>query len=124
MESNSKLIHWIPRILCILAILFISIFALDSFSPELSFWPQVGGFFIHLIPSLILLILLIFTWKREFIGGIIFTLVGLVLTPFIFSLNYRMNNSTLMSIGIVMLITFPFIIVGILFIISHFIKKK
>ena len=38
--------------------------------------------------------------------------------------NYNMNHSVGMSIGIIMAITFPFVVVGILFIISHFIKKK
>jgi hypothetical protein len=99
-------------------------FALDAFSSELSVWQQIGIFLIHLIPSFILLALLILAWKREFIGGIIFTIIGLGLTPIVFIHNYRMNHSVFMSIGIIMSITIPFALVGILFIISHFKKKK
>jgi len=33
MKTTTKILYWSPRILCILAILFISIFALDAFEP-------------------------------------------------------------------------------------------
>lgn len=124
MKKSAKIFYWLPRILCILAILFVSLFALDAFSPELSIWQQIGGFLIHLIPSFILLALLILAWKREFIGGIIFIIIGLGLSPIVFSHNYRMNHSIFMSLGIILTITIPFAIVGVLFIISHFKRKK
>lgn len=124
MEKFSSIIHWAPRILCILAILFISLFALDSFNPELSIWQQLSAFLIHLIPSFILLALLLVAWKWEFIGGIIFSLIGLVFSPIVFIHNFNMNHSIWMSLGIIMAITFPFIVVGILFIWSHKIKKR
>jgi hypothetical protein len=125
MKSSLGLFHWLPRIICILAILFISMFALDAFSPELTFWQQVGGFLIHLIPSFIFIALLIVAWKWEFIGGIIFTLIGLGLSPFVFLLNHNRNQlSSGASLGIVLIITFPFVVVGILFMISHFRKRN
>ncbi len=124
MEKSSKIIHWAPRILCILAILFISLFALDSFNPELSIWQQMGAFLIHLIPSFILLTLLLVAWKWEFIGGITFSAIGLVFSPIIFIHNYNMNHSIWVSLGINIAITFPFIVVGILFIWSHKMRKK
>lgn len=124
MKTSVKILHWSPRIICILAILFISLFALDSFSPDLTIWQQIGAFLIHLIPSFLLLVLLIVAWKREFIGGIIFTLIGLGFSPFIFVHNYKMNQSVWMSLTIVLVITVPFIIAGILFIVSHSKKKK
>lgn len=124
MEKNIKIFHWAPRITCILAILFISIFALDSFSPDLTVWQQIGRFLMHLIPSFILIIFLIVAWKWEFIGGIIFILIGVGFSPWIFVHNYNMNHSIWISIGIILAITFPFVIVGILFLISHFRKKK
>jgi len=119
-----RIFYWLPRVLCILAIFFVSIFALDAFSPELSFWSQIGAFIVHLIPSFVLLILLILAWKKELIGGILFTIIGLGLTPIIFTHNYRMNHSVFLSLGIILSITIPFVIVGILFIISHYMKKK
>jgi hypothetical protein len=67
---------------------------------------------------------LIIAWKWELIGGIIFTIIGIAFSPFIFLHNFRMNHSFWMSIGIIMMITVPFIIVGILFIVSHLEKRK
>ena len=124
MNISVKTWYWLPRILCILAIAFVSLFALDAFSSELSLWQQIGAFLMHLIPSFILLALLILAWKKELIGGIIFMLIGLGLSPVVFSHNYRMNHSIFMSLGIILTITIPFVIVGLLFLISHFKRKK
>ena len=124
MKTSTQLIYWLPRILCILAILFVSMFALDAFDPKLTIWQQIGGFIIHLIPSFILTLFLIIAWKWEVVGGIIFALVGIVFTPFIYSHNYQMNHSVGMSLGIILMITFPFIVVGGLFITSYRMKKK
>ena len=122
--TSVRIFHWLPRVLCIVAILFVSIFALDAFSPELSFWSQIGAFIVHLIPSFVLLLLLILAWKKELIGGILFATIGLGLTPIVFTHNYRMNHSIITSLGIILSITIPFTVVGVLFIISHFKKKK
>jgi hypothetical protein len=122
MKTGIKVLHWIPRIICILAILFISLFALDSFSPDLTIWQQIGAFLIHLIPSFVLLALLIVAWKWEFIGGIIFTAISIGFSPVIYLHNFKMNQSIWMSISIVLVITFPFVIAGIIFIVGH-IKK-
>ena len=124
MNTSVKTWYWLPRILCMFAIAFVSLFALDAFSSELSFWQQIGAFLMHLIPSFILLALLILAWKKELIGGIIFMLIGLGLSPVVFSHNYRMNHSIFMSLGIILTITIPFAIVGLLFLISHFKRKK
>lgn len=124
MKTSIRLFHWLPRIICILAILFISLFAADSFAPGLTIWQQLGDFLMHLIPSFILLALLIVAWKWERIGGIIFMVLGIGLSPFIFMLNYNRNHSIGMSLVIILTITIPFFVVGILFIISHNIKKK
>jgi hypothetical protein len=123
MKTSSAIIHWIPRILCILAILFVSMFALDSFDERLTIWQQIGGFLIHLIPSYILLALLLVAWKWEFIGGILFLLIGLGFSPFIYLHNFDMNHSVWMSLFIVLMINIPFVLVGALFIVSHFKKK-
>jgi hypothetical protein len=124
MKTSDRIFYWFPRIFCILAILFISLFALDSFSPELTIWQQLGAFFIHLIPSFILLVFLFIAWKWEFIGGIIFILIGFAFSPYIFFHNYNMNHSIGLSLVIILTITMPFIIVGIFFLISHRIKKR
>lgn len=124
MKKSVKIIQWLPRIICILAILFVSLFAIDAFEPGHTIWQQLGAFFMHLIPSFILISILIIAWKWELTGGIIFIIIGLVLTPFVFSMNYKMNESIWMSLGIIASITIPFVVVGILFTLSYQLKKK
>ncbi|MEI6456167.1 MAG: hypothetical protein WCO93_07750 [bacterium] len=124
MKPKIIVIHWIPRILCILAILFISVFALDSFDPRLTIWQQIGGFLIHLIPTYVLILFLYVAWKWELIGGIILAILGAAFTPIIYMMNYNMNHSVWITLSIVAMITLPFIIIGGLFILSHFMKMK
>jgi hypothetical protein len=116
--------HWIPRGLCIMAILFVSMFALDSFAPGLTIWEQIGGFLIHLIPTYILLAALFIAWNWEKIGGIILMTIGLGLSPFVFSMNWHRTGSIWVALGIVLVINIPFVMVGALFIISNYLKKK
>ena len=55
MKTSTKALYWTARILCILAILFVSLFSLDSFSSERTFWQNTTAFLMHNIPSFILL---------------------------------------------------------------------
>jgi len=116
--------HWIPRILSILAILFVSLFAADSFDTNLTWWQQISGFVVHLVPSFILVLALIIAWNKELLGGIVFIFLGFIFTPIVFSMNYKGNHSIGISLSVIAMVTFPFIIVGVLFLISHFRKMK
>jgi hypothetical protein len=125
MKTSFRVFHWLPRIVFILAILFISVFALDSFAPGLTIWQQLAGFIIHLIPSFILIAILIIAWKHELIGGIIIAVTSILMSPLIFNLNHNRNHfSDAQSLFNVLIITFPFIVAGILFIVSHYLNKK
>lgn len=124
MKTGNRILHWLPRILCIMAILFVSMFALDAFDPQLTIWQQIKAFFMHLIPSFILIVMLLVAWKWELIGGILLALTGLIMTPFVFNMNYNMNHSVLTSMIIILIITFPFVLTGILFIVDHYTKTR
>ena len=125
MKTSVRVFQWLPGIICILAILFVSLFATDAFAPGLTIWQQLGGFLIQLVPSFILIAFLIVAWKWELIGGIIFVVIGLVTSPLVFMLNHNRNHlSIAASLKNVLMNTFPFIIVGVLFIISNSLKKK
>jgi len=123
MKTSVLIVHWIPRVLCMLAIMLVSIFALDSFSPDRTFWQNIGAFMIHMIPSFVLLAILIVAWKWELAGGIVLTLTGLVLSVLVYIHNFKMNHSVGKSIGVILIITFPFIVAGVLFIVSHYLKR-
>lgn len=124
MMAAERTLFWTPRILCILAILFVSMFALDSFAPELTLIQQIGAFLMHLVPSFVLLALLVVAWRWELIGGLIFILIGIVFSPIIYQHNFRMNHSVMISLQVILLITFPFIVVGSLFVVHHFFRMK
>ena len=124
MTTKEMIILWSPRILCIGAILFVSMFALDSFEHGIPFGQQLLNFFMHLVPTYVLLLLLAIAWKWPFVGGILFTIIGIVMSPFVYNMNLNRTHSVLTSITIILMITVPFIIVGILFIVSHLQKSR
>lgn len=125
MKKSIQFIYWTPRILGILMILFLSMFALDSFAPNLSLWQQIGAFLIHLIPSYILVAALAVAWKWEKLGGWLFTVIGVVFSIAVFLLNLNRNNfSAGQSMLTTLIVAVPFIVVGILFLVSYRLKKQ
>jgi len=124
MNRLTKITHWTPRILCMLAILLISVFALDAFEPGQTICHQLLVFAIHLIPTFILTAILIIAWKWERTGGIILGIAGLAFGIFIFWVNYRNHRSLWNIISAVMALAFPFVLSGVLFIFSHYLKEK
>jgi len=124
MTKKENITLWAPRILCIGAILFVSMFALDSFGPRIPFGQQLLNFLMHLIPSFVLTLLLVIAWKRQLIGGILFTIAGIGFSPFVFMLNYNRTQSIETSLLIILVITIPFVIIGTLFIMGHYMKKE
>ena len=124
MENLVKWFHWIPRLLCIGAILFVSMFALDAFSPGLTIWEQVRDFLIHLIPTYVLILVLWFAWIKEKWGGLLYIAIGAITSVPVFLLNYHRTGSFWIGLSIVFLINVPFIMVGALFLISDYLKKK
>jgi hypothetical protein len=79
MEKNHKgFVYWAPRIMSIIFILFLGLMSLDVFSSELSLGQTLLALFMHNLPALILLVVLIIAWKREIVGGITYILGGLV----------------------------------------------
>lgn len=65
-------LYWAPRVAAIVFIGFISLFSLDVFSGEGSLIEMLGGFVIHLIPSIITLFSLTIAWSHDLVGGILF----------------------------------------------------
>ena len=125
MKPSIKFIHWTPRIICILSILFISIFAADALEHGTTVWQKLVNLSMHLIPTFILTVLLIVAWKWEYVGGMLFIIIGIATSPFIFMINHNRNHFSVgQSIGVIAMINLPFVVVGILFMISHNIKKK
>ena len=100
---------WIPRVVAILFILFVSLFALDAFSGEASVLVKLGGFLIHLVPSFVLSAILVLAWKRPAYGGAAFILAGILFT---LVFNTHEQLSSFLSISV------PPFVIGALFIAS------
>ncbi len=112
---KSTILYWIPRILTILSILFLTMFSLDSFGGNETFSAKMLGFLIHNIPVLILIAILIIAWKWEIAGGILFILASLA--GFIYFHSFSGNPGSLVVIA-------PFLIVGILFILHYVLYER
>ena len=84
-ELSRRTLLWVPRVLSIVYIAFLSLFALDAFSEEYGFWRTLLALAIHLIPSLVLVSSLVLAWRREWIGGVLFAAAGLYYTFIVLS---------------------------------------
>ena len=76
MAKVNKFIFWTPRILLIVFALFLVIFSFDVFDSASGLGEILIGLLIHNLPSFVLLIILIISWKHDLIGGIIFMILG------------------------------------------------
>lgn len=104
--KQSRLI-WVPRVLVLSFTGFMTLFSLDSFSGKDSFLMELAGFLIHLVPVFLLVGVLVFTWNRPRIGGILLLLVGAGFTVF-FESYQELSNFLVISL--------PVILPGLLFI--------
>lgn len=60
------------------------------------------------------------TWKWGIVIGIILLAIGIILSPLLYIHNFKMNHSVGWSLFIVLVISFPFILAGLLFIRNHY----
>ena len=103
----AKIIHWAPRIAAILIIIFVSLFSLDVFDMEASPLELLGGFLMHNIPSIVMLVLLIFAWKRPVVGFVAFLATAALFAIFFVRSIYSLPNLLLFVLPI-LLIAFLF----------------
>jgi len=114
------LIYWTPRVLSILLLLFLTLFSFDVFGQGYGFWGTALAFFMHNIPVIIGLILLIIAWKYEIVGSIAFLFGGFF---YIFLLVFGGNFEWFMLVWAVQL-SGPAFLIGILFWIGWRKKRK
>ena len=112
--KTEKIFFWLPRVLTIIFILFLGIFALDVFVPGTPVGEMIIGFLIHLVPNYILIVFLLIAWKNEKIGGILFILLSLAFTFFF---------NTYREIMSLLFISLPVFVIGILFVVNSTKKR-
>ena len=112
---KEKILYWIPRVLTILAILFMMIFSFDVFEGNEPLFRKLLGFLMHNIPVFILTAILIISWRWEIIGGVVFILSAIAGSTIFFAHTHKAGS---------IIIMIPFLIVGILFILHHILYAK
>jgi hypothetical protein len=85
---KSKVLFWLPRVLGLIYIGFLVIFALDVFVPGQTTGYYIIALFMHLIPNFVLALLLIIAWKYERFGGALFALAFLTLFAMFWNRSY------------------------------------
>jgi hypothetical protein len=105
---------WIARILMIVFIVFLTMFSLDVFEMEATLLEKLGGFIMHSIPSLVLVAVLLISWRNPLLGGVL-TLASAGALMLRWHLWRGMTFVT---------IILPVIVVGILFIAAHVAGRK
>lgn len=118
----NRFVYWTPRILSIILVLFLTIFSWDVFDENLGFWQTVLGLLIHNIPTLILAVIIWISWKYEIVGGVAFILAGI--THMVFSLIRETIDPWYFVFATSTIIDGPAFLIGILFLMNWFKKRK
>lgn len=103
----AKIIRWAPRVASIMIIFFLTLFSLDVFDGSASWLEMLGGFIMHSLPSIVLILLLIFAWKRQLVGFWAFLIFGVL-----FGLRFVRD---IYSITNMLFFVFPFLLISGLF---------
>jgi hypothetical protein len=122
-KIGEKIIYWTPRILGILFLAFLFLFSLDVFSPEATTGEIALGLLVHNIPVIVLLLVLIISWKKEIIGGVVFTLIGFLYFIMV-TIEGIKEGVGLNILSWNLVISTPAIVIGALFIAGWINKKK
>jgi hypothetical protein len=114
MMSLEKTFYWLPRLIGLGFVIYLSIFSLDVFS-EYSGLQVILPLLIHLIPSFVLLGVILLAWKYDLVGAVVF--IGFAILYF---WDVGLTRPWSWYAGIVA----PAAIVGTLFLISWFFKRN
>jgi hypothetical protein len=99
----AKIIHWAPRVAALLIIFFIALFSLDVFGTGAPPLKVLVGFLMHNLPSIVMLVLLMFAWKRPVVGFVTFLLAGAAFAVFFVRDIYALPNLLLFVLPILLI---------------------
>jgi len=103
---------WTPRVICILFALFLVIFSFDVFEEAHGFWNLALALLMHNLPTIGLFVTLYFAWRREWIGAVIFTGLGVLYIVWAWGrfplMNYFLIAGPLFLLGILFLVNWIF----------------
>ena len=106
-KRSDMLLRWAPRILGFTVCLFVSLFALDAFEEGKTLIQAIPDFLLHLIPTAALVGIIFLSWRREWLGGVMFTGFALV-----YAYSARDHIDWIATIAV------PLLVVGALYFVS------
>ncbi len=109
-NMNGSRFVWVPRIIAIAFILFLMLFTFDVFSLSGGVLEKIGGFLIHALPAILLAAFLALFWNRLLVCGWFFIGAAVFFTFFFNTYTGAVNF---------LVITFPLLLTGLLFLISR-----
>ena len=108
-----RLVQWSPRVLGLVVSLFIGMFALDALGAGKLALEALADFVIHLIPGLVLIAMVVASFRRPWIAGVGFVALALVCAA-------TMSRGRL---DWMLVISGPLAAVGVLFLCSWFYQR-
>jgi hypothetical protein len=102
----TRLLYWAPRLLAIAFILFISLFSLDALQQGLV------ALLLHLLPSVLMTLVLVIAWRREWVGALFFALTG---AYYVGMTVPKSNLAMLVRVSWIAVIAGPAFLIAILF---------
>ena len=103
-ENFQRVLLWGPRILGLVVALYFGMFALDAFTGDKSWSGKLGDFIVHAAPAMFILLTVLVSWRRFWIGTMVFS--GLALYYALTTLDHP---------DWILAISGPLLLVGILY---------
>lgn len=110
------ILKWAPRVFGILLIGLWFVFSLDVFSMNEIWYRVILAFLIHNIPSIVLLVALIFSWKKPIVGANVFIGVGVFISIYFFVEN------GFEAIVTILMFRISSVVIGLGFLFDHIIE--
>jgi len=114
-RRTKNILFWLPRILCILFAIFLSLFAFDIFNEGYEVRETVLALLIHLIPVIIVVAVLVLTWRRQWIGALLFPTLALAYPVLSRGKQYWMGY---------LVISGPLVLLGVLFMLNWIYREQ
>ena len=121
MKNANKLAHgnrylsWVLRGLLFLVAMFFMLFSFDVFSMDGTLLQKLGGFFMHNIFTIFMLLVLWLAWKHEHLAGLLLITMSIGMVFFFGPTGIRG--------GTWMMISLPFS-VGLLFLVNFYLIRS
>jgi len=111
-KITKRVLFWTPRIICIVFAVFISIFAFDVFEQGYGILKTIIALLIHLIPTGIVVIILVISWRWEWVGAILFNALAVFYLVWYWGkfpwINYLALSGPLFLVGVLFLINWVY----------------